>query len=213
MAAPATAPMVSIAPPQLIEITPGMPPEEVRKARVANAKAESAYNKALKAAGATVGAVAAQPVAAPAQPVAAVAAPAAPAAAAGIAPPQLIEITDSMPPDEIRRARVANAKAESAYNKALKAAGIDPASLQVGVPAAPVVAVPVAEVVAPVAESVAVPVGLPAAAAGIAPPQLIEITADMPADEVRQARVANAKAQSAYNKALKAAGIDPASLK
>jgi len=35
----------------------------------------------------------------------------------------------------------------------------------------------------------------------------------MSPEDKRQARVANAKAQSAYNKALKAAGIDPASLK
>ncbi len=35
-----------------------------------------------------------------------------------------------MVPDEVRQARVANAKASAAYNKALKAAGIDPASLK-----------------------------------------------------------------------------------
>jgi uncharacterized protein YggE len=40
-------------------------------------------------------------------------------------------------------------------------------------------------------------------------PEYIEITDDMSADEVRKARIANAKAKSAYNKALKAAGIDP----
>jgi hypothetical protein len=34
-----------------------------------------------------------------------------------------------MSPDEIRNARISNAKAKSAYNKALKAAGIDPASV------------------------------------------------------------------------------------
>ncbi len=49
---------------------------------------------------------------------------------AGIAPPNLIAITDAMSPEEIRRARVENAKASAAYNKALKAAGIDPASLK-----------------------------------------------------------------------------------
>lgn len=37
-------------------------------------------------------------------------------------PPTLIAITDSMSPEEVRKARIANAKAESAYNKALKAA-------------------------------------------------------------------------------------------
>ena len=60
-----------------------------------------------------------------------VSAPAAPPpAAVGIPAPKLIEITDGMAPEEVRRARVENAKAQSAYNKALKAAGIDPASLK-----------------------------------------------------------------------------------
>lgn len=224
-AMPAAAPLAAITPPTLIEITPGMPPEEVRKARVANAKAEAAYNKALKAAGVSGGAVgspaAPQPAAVPAAPVAAPVA--VPAAAAGIAPPQLIEITESMSPEDVRRARVANAKAESAYNKALKAAGIDPAAMKGGTPvapSAPTPPAPIAEVPAPVAEPLAAtaapatsPVASPAAVAGITPPQLIEITPDLPPDEVRQARVANAKAMSAYNKALKAAGIDPASVK
>ncbi|MCO5178588.1 MAG: hypothetical protein M9896_00900 [Candidatus Promineofilum sp.] len=196
-AAPAA---VSIEPPTLIEITPDMAPEAVRKARVANAKAEAAYNKALKAAGAT--AVPAQAAVAAPQPAAAapVAAP-----AVGIVPPQLIEITDSMPPEEVRRARVSNAKAEAAYNKALKAAGIDPAA-KAGEPA------PAAPV-----EKMAPPEPAPSAAAapvaGIAPPQLIEITDGMAPEEIRRARVENAKATAAYNKALKAAGIDPATLK
>lgn len=73
----------------------------------------------------TTAAVAA-PVAAAAAPRPAAAAP----VAAGIAPPQLIAITDSMSPEEVRRARVENAKAMSAYNKALKAAGIDPATVK-----------------------------------------------------------------------------------
>jgi hypothetical protein len=218
----AAPPAVNIAAPKLIEITPDMPPEEVRKARIANAKAEAAYNKALKAAGGVAGVASAQSaaVAAPdtvaqpaaAQPVAA----AAPVAVAGIAPPQLIEITDSMPPEEVRRARVANAKAEAAYNKALKAAGVDPAAMKAG--GAPVAAQPAAVEVpaaAPAAAPTAAPVAAagPAIPAGIVPPQLIEITDSMSPDEIRQARVANAKASAAYNKALKAAGIDPASVK
>ncbi len=200
--------------PKLIEITPDMAPEDVRKARVANAKAESAYNKALKAAGVTPGA-APSVAAAPAAPQPAVsAAPVAPAPT-GIAPPQLIEITDSMAPEEIRRARVANAKAESAYNKALKAAGIDPASVKGG---AAVAATPAASVQSPVAEAPAAaapaaPAGGSQIPAGIERPKLIEITDDMAPEEIRRARVENAKAQSAFNKALKAAGIDPASVK
>jgi len=199
--------------PKLIEITPDMAPEDVRKARVANAKAESAYNKALKAAGVTSGA--AQPVAAAAGP--AVSQPAVSAAPAptGIAPPQLIEITDSMAPEEIRRARVANAKAESAYNKALKAAGIDPAAVKAGatVADAPAASTQPAIVEAPVAAAPAAPAGGPQIPAGIERPKLIEITDAMAPEEIRRARVENAKAQSAFNKALKAAGIDPASVK
>lgn len=214
-AATVAAPVSSgIEPPKLIEITADMAPEDIRKARVANAKAEAAYNKALKAAGVAPGA--AQPVAMPSaasQPAPALVA-AAPIAT-GIQPPQLIEITDNMPPEEVRRARVANAKAESAYNKALKAAGIDPAAVKAGgvtaptMPSAPVAAAPVvaaAHVDSPPATAPVVP-------AGIEPPKLIEITDSMSPEEIRRARVENAKASAAYNKALKAAGIDPTSLK
>ncbi|MEW5989133.1 MAG: hypothetical protein AB1791_21110, partial [Chloroflexota bacterium] len=65
--------------------------------------------------------------ASPAAPVAPTPAPV--AAAAGVPRPQYIEITDNMPPDEVRKARIANSKLKSAYNKALKEAGIDPASV------------------------------------------------------------------------------------
>jgi hypothetical protein len=34
-----------------------------------------------------------------------------------------------MAPDEVRKARIHNAKAKAAYNKALKEAGIDPGSV------------------------------------------------------------------------------------
>lgn len=201
-AAAGAAPMaVGIEAPKLIEITDSMAPEEVRKARVANAKAQSAYNKALKAAGGAPGATVE------------VATGAAPVAGAtetvvesiGIEMPKLTEITDSMPPEAVRKARVDNAKAMAAYNKALKAAGIDPAaaSAKPG-PTAPPAATP---------SSAAATAPAASAPTGIAPPQLIEITEGMSPEETRQARVANAKAQSAYNKALKAAGIDPKSLK
>ena len=219
----AAAPAVSqIEKPKLIEITPDMAPEDVRKARVANAKAEAAYNKALKAAGATPGAV--QPAvaaAAPAAPQPAPVAPAAPTPAmAGIQPPQIIEITDSMAPEEIRRARVANAKAESAYNKALKAAGIDPAAVKAGAATVAAASAAPVQTVAAEAPAAAAPAPAPSAPAGgsqipagIERPKLVEITADMSPEDVRRARVENAKAQSAFNKALKAAGIDPASVK
>ncbi|GAB4271185.1 MAG: hypothetical protein Kow0080_16340 [Candidatus Promineifilaceae bacterium] len=146
-AAPATpaAPVVGIEPPQLIEITDDMDPAEVRKARISNSKAMSAFKKALKAAGVDPQSVeivdgkvvmpaGAVPAAAPVS----AAAPAEPAPTAETTmpahvppPPELIEITDDMAPDEVRKARIANSKAMSAYKKALKAAGIDPKSVQI----------------------------------------------------------------------------------
>lgn len=208
-AAPAAAQAVSpaaaagVPEPVLIEITDDMPADEVRKARIANSKAKAAYNKALKAAGVDPSAAAETPAAAPAP---AAAAPAVDAAAlAGIPKPDLIEITDDMPADEVRKARIANAKANSAYNKALKAAGIDPSAT-----AAP--AAPTPPPAAPAPSAPAAPAADAAALAGIPKPDLVEITDDMSPDEVRRARIANAKATSAYNKALKAAGIDPSTV-
>ena len=48
-----------------------------------------------------------------------------------IAPPEYVEITDDLDPSDIRRARIQNAKARSAYVKQLKAAGIDPSTLDI----------------------------------------------------------------------------------
>ena len=240
-AAPAAAPAPAARPaapavpagisePEYIEITDEMPPDEVRKARIANAKAKSAYNKALKAAGIDPSAVAAGEVAAPAAapepaPAAAPATAApAPAIPANIEPPQFVEITDEMPPDEIRRARIANAKAKSEFNKALKAAGIDPSTVDVEsgkvvatAPAKDPTAGPAATSESPQAATPAEPtpatthepVAIPA---GVSKPDYIEITDDMPPEEVRRARIHNAKERSAFNKALKAAGIDPKSI-
>lgn len=179
----------------VIEITDAMSDDEVRKARIANAKAKSAAMKAAKTAPESEGAA---PVA-----VTAAAVPV-PAAAAGLPEPALIEITDSMTPEEKRKARIANAKTKSTHNKALKASGMAPTAVDASQPveqAAPAPAAP------PPAPAAAVP-----AAANIPGPQLIEITPEMSPDEVRQARVANAKANAAYKKALKAAGIDPGSV-
>jgi hypothetical protein len=124
------APAANLPPaPQLIEITDSMPPEEVRKARIANSKAKSAYNKLLKGMGVELSAAepAAEVVSAAAVPAAA----AAVAISADIPPaPTLIEITDSMAPEEVRTARINNSKQLSAWKKELKARGIDPASLK-----------------------------------------------------------------------------------
>lgn len=171
----------------VIEITDNMPPDEIRKARIANAKAKSAAMKTAKSAGAP--AASAAPAAAP------VAAPA--PVAVNIPEPVLIEITDDMPPDEVRKARIANSKAQSAYKKALKAAGVD-----LDAAPAPVLAAPAPAAAAPVAA----PANMPP------PPELIEITDGMDPAAVRQARIANSKTLSAYKKALKAAGIDPATV-
>ncbi len=203
---------------EVIKITDDMPPEEKRKARIANAKAKSAAYKAAKAAGVPAGvpAAGAAPAAAPA---AQAAAPV--AQAVNITPPDLTEITDDMSPDEVRKARIANSKAKSAFNKALKAAGVDPQDVEivdgkVVMPGgAPVAAAPASAAAAPAAqEAPAAPAAgaAPAAAANIPAPELVEITDEMSPDEIRAARIANSKAKSAYNKALKAAGIDPKSV-
>lgn len=203
-AAVPSAAALGLEPPKLIEITDSMTPEERRKATIANSKAQAAYSKALKAAGAGVATV---PVATAtvieAAPVAAIA----PSAAdIGIAPPALIEITPDMSPEDKRKAMIANSKAQAAYAKALKAAGVSPGTAaSAAVEAAPV------QVAAAAPASVAAPAA--PVAPGIEPPKLIEITPDMSPEEVRRARVENSKATAAYNKALKAAGIDPASLK
>ena len=202
---------------EYIEITDGMAPDEKRKARIANSKAKSAATKAAKAAQQAGGVV---PVAAAAVAgVPAVAQPVVAAPVMDIEPPVLIEITDDLSPDDTRKARIANSKAKSAFNKALKAAGIDPSAVEIvdGKVVLPAGVAPMAAVSGvPAASAVAEPVAAAPAAAPMAvdipAPDLIEITDDMDPDDVRKARIANSKAKSAYNKALKAAGIDPKSV-
>jgi hypothetical protein len=249
-AAPAAAPIgsaalaaaapvaVGIEAPRLIEITDDMAADEKRKALIANSKAKSAFNKQLKAAGIDPKTVeidnqgnvvlpqaAAPQVTAPSPAVALTAAPASgpvDLAAMGIAVPQLTEITDDMSPDDMRKARIGNSKAKSAFNKSLKAAGIDPKTVQIddsgkvvmAEGAAPTASAPAA---APAQAATEPPPAAPAAedgsvdlaALGISPPDLVEITDGMSPDDKRQARIANSKARSAFNKALKAAGVDP----
>ncbi len=197
---------------EYIEITDAMAPDEKRKARIANSKAKSAAMKAAKAAGVTGTVPAAVPVAA--APAAAVAAPAAAPIPTDIPKPNYVEITDDMSPDDKRKTRIANSKEKSRYNKALKAAGIDPKAVAAGaatVPAAAPAPAPVETAAAPQPAAPAASGGA-AAAAGIPKPEYVELTDDMSPDEKRQARISNSKARSAYNKALKAAGIDPKSV-
>ena len=130
-AEPAQAIPDHISPPDLIEITDDMAADEVRKARISNAKAMSAYKKALKEAGIDPAMATAEPPPAAEAPPAAQAEPAKTAASADIPPPDLTEITDDMSPDEIRQARINNARAKSAYKKALKEAGIDPSTVDI----------------------------------------------------------------------------------
>ena len=222
VAAPAAAAGGAAAPTGKITLVPGkdyeyteildsMSPDEKRKARIANSKAKSAAMKAAKAAGVP----AAAPVAGTAPAAAAAAAPV--AQSVNIEPPQLIEETDDMSPDEKRKARIANSKAKSAFNKALKAAGVDPKTVEIvdGKVVMPGGAPVAAAAPAPVAAAAEAPVtaSAPAAVSNIPKPELVEITDDMSPDEKRKARIGNSKAKSAYNKALKAAGIDPKSLK
>ncbi len=186
---------------EVIEITAGMSGPERRSARASNGKAKYAAYKAAKASGADM-AVAAAPVAA--APAAAAPSAGDQAAAAGIEEPVLIELTDDMEPAEKRAARIANSKAKSAYKKALKAAGIS---------ASAAAAAPPAEAAAPAAAPAPVAEEAPAGLDDIPKPDLIEMTDDMDPSEKRAARIANSKAKSAYKKALKAAGIDPKSVK
>lgn len=229
--APAVPTAVAIEAPKLIEITDDMPDDEKRKARIANSKAKSAFNKALKAAGidpssveidADGNVVMPQGTATATAATAPVAAAAAAPTAVNVAAPELIEITDDMPDDKKRKARIANSKAKSAFNKALKAAGIDPKTVEIGEDGKVVIAGTVAPAAAPAAEPEAATAAPASVAAGgevdlaslnLEPPKLVDITDDMSPDEKRQARIANSKAKAAFNKALKAAGVDPKNVK
>ncbi|MGH2537218.1 MAG: hypothetical protein ACRDHL_07470, partial [Candidatus Promineifilaceae bacterium] len=112
------------------EVTEDMPGPEQRRLRIANAKARSAAVKALKRAGAlAAGEAAAQPAADGAPAVAVSQPQAQPANGRRGAPAgepvagvdyEVIEITDAMSPDEVRRARISNSKARSAAMKAFK---------------------------------------------------------------------------------------------
>ncbi len=196
-----------------IEITDDMDPVDKRKARIANARARSAAVKALKEAAPIASAPVADVGAPPSgQPV--TAAPvAAPVAAPAIAQPvagvdyEVIEITNDMEPADIRKTRIANAKAKSAAMKAFKAAGGQ--AVVAAVPASPVPqeAAVQMEQVPPTAQAATTEIQT-----NIPKPDYIEITDDMESADIRQARIANAKAKSAYNKALKAAGIDPSTV-
>lgn len=195
---------------EVIEITDDMAPADKRKARIANAKAKSAAYKAAKAAGQTV--VTTTTAAAPAAQ-----ATAAPAASAvedlGLEPPDLTPITDDMEAGDLRKARIANAKALSAFKKAVKQAGGDPSKVEVvddkvvmkgDMPTPQPAAAP-----APAAQPQATTAATTPADLGIDPPELTPITDDMEAGDVRKARISNAKALSAFKKAVKQAGGDP----
>jgi hypothetical protein len=185
-----------------IAITDSMTAEEKRKATIANSKAKSAAMKAAKASGAGVPG---EEMGMEEGVAAATATPAvAPVSAGGAVEPipgvhyEEIAITDSMSPEEIRKARIANSKAKAAAAKNLKASGVTMVA-----PAPVTEAVAAAPAPAPAA---------PIASAALPKPDLIEITDSMSPDEIRKARVENSKRMSAYNKALKAAGIDPATV-
>ena len=216
--------------PDYVEITDDMAPDEVRKARIHNARARSAYHKALKEAGVEPRDLTqrvAQPAAAPAATEASPQAttPAEPTPASGreavavpddVLQPDYIEITDDMPDAEVRKARIHNARERSRYYKTLKERGIDPKAVEAGEEATATAPTPAAAP-EPAAEPAAAPE--PAAAAQpaeipahIPRPDYVEISDDMDADEVRRARIHNARERSAFARALKEAGIDPKSV-
>lgn len=131
---------------------------------------------------------------------------------------EAIPITDSMSLDEKRKARIANAKAKwVAYNKA-KAEGrytvIEPTTSSDAAPAAaeaPKAEAPAAA--APAKTAASAPAASDDLPGGIPKPELVEITDDMDPEAKKTARISNSKAKSAYKKALKAAGIDPKTVK
>jgi hypothetical protein len=189
-----------------IEITEEMAPAEKRKARIANAKAKSAAMKEAKAVAAATVAPAAEPAV---QAVTATQAPTPATIGEARAPVpgvdyEVIAITDDMAAHDVRKARIANAKAKSAANKKFKAAG--------GVSAIPAPEVveaveqPPEQTISQVDDSSSPTISVPS---DIPAPNYVDITDNMEKDEIRRARIQNAKEKSAYNKALRAAGIDP----
>jgi precorrin-3B methylase len=110
-----------------IEISDDMAPAEIRKARIANAKAKSAAIKALgtmptsaSAETASTPVAVEEPPESPAVDVATTTAVGEPVAGVDYL---TIEITDGMDPADVRKARIANAKAKSAAMKVYKQAG------------------------------------------------------------------------------------------
>ncbi len=195
----------------VIEITDDMSPDDVRKARIANAKARSQAVKKLKEQGPVAAEV--PSAGAPGEPVVAEMQKVPPQAVKGIPEPTYIEITDDMSPDDVRKARIANAKARSAYNKALKEAGLDPSQMTEtradpgAAPAATAESTRAARPAEPTPATEHEPVAVPPTT--IPGPEYIEITDDMDPDDVRKARVQNARIRSQFFKELKERGIDP----
>ena len=187
-----------------IEITDDMSPAEKRKARIANAKAKSAAVKKAKDAASRVQTSASEEKASDSGDSKKKATASKPIE--GKPEPgvdyEVIEITDDMSPDEVRKARIANAKAKSAATKRIREAGGTPS------PGTASDSKSSAEKVSEQNQRDETDT-VDSIPADIPQPNFIEITDDMDKDEVRKARIHNAKEKSAFNKALRAAGIDP----
>ena len=183
-----------------------------RKAIIANGKAKYAAYKAAKAAGLDTMTVAAGGAAPAAQAVAAAPAIELPPA------PTLTKIVAGMDPAAKRKAMIGNSKAKSAYNKQLKAIGINPKDVKwtdegPKLPDSAQAALSAAQAAAP-APVAAGASATPTASIELPPaPEFTVITADMDPAAKRKAMIGNSKAKSAYNKQLKAAGIDPKTVK
>jgi hypothetical protein len=137
--------------------------------------------------------------------------------------PEYVEITDDMDADSVRKARVQNAKIRSQFFKELKERGIDPKEWEAQQATVADAAAEAAEGMRAAAEPapVAPPTVVEAPASGgdgfelpanVTPPSYIRVTDDMDADEVRRARVANARERSRFMKEIKEAGLDPREL-
>jgi hypothetical protein len=201
-----------------IEISDEMNPAERRKARIANSKARSAAIKALKESGAAAPtAPGVETVAEPAKIEAIpVSSQEAVTAAAPVGEPvagvdyPYIEITDDLEPSEKRNARIANSKARSAAMKAFKEAGGSTSLAEAADASSEQGEEPVQQISESIDRSAdergaAIPADIPR-------PEYMEIADAMDPAEKRNARIHNSKAKSAYNKALKAAGIDPSTV-
>ena len=197
------------------EITDDMSPAEKRKTRIANAKAKSAAMKTAKATSTITTGVVADAGQTESQVQSAAVPATAPTTMVGEPVPGvdfiIIDITEDMSPDEKRKARIANAKAKSAAMKSFKqSGGAATTTVAQGVPSTEPSLAPLVEVETTNDVAIDAPAISSEIPADIPKPEYVKIEDGMDPADLRKARIHNAKEKSAYKKALKAAGFDPA---